>query len=88
MQLSTAGKISGSVKNSSGGAISGAVVTITGGNIATTVSLTTSSSGTYATTWIPIGSYKVTVAKSGYTTQSKSTTVVSGATASVSFTMK
>lgn len=86
--LSTAGKISGTVKNASGVAISGATVTITGGNIATTVSKMTSSTGTYGTAYIPIGSYKVAVSKSGYTTQTKSTTVYSGKTSTVSFTMK
>ena len=87
-QLSTAGKISGTVKTSSGAALSGATVTVSGGVIATTVTLTTSSTGSYATSWIPVGSYTVTVAKSGYTTQTKSTNVTTGATTTLNFTMQ
>lgn len=87
-QVATAGKIVGTVKNGSGAAIGGATVTVKGGLIATTVSLTTSSTGTYATSWIPVGSYTVTVAKSGFTTQSKSANVTSGATTTVNFAMQ
>ena len=87
-QLSTAGKISGTVKTGSGAAISGATVTVNGGVIATSVTLTTSSTGTYATGYIPVGSYTVTVAKSGFTTQSKSGNVTTGATTTLNFTMQ
>ena len=88
LQLATAGKIAGTVKNGSGAAITGATVTVKGGVIATSVTLTTSSTGTYATPWIPVGSYTVTVAKSGYTTQSKSANATSGATTTVNLTMQ
>jgi hypothetical protein len=75
------------VKNSSGTAISGASVKITGGVIATTVNLTTNSTGNYGTGYIPVGQYTVTVSASGYVTQTKSGSVSSGATTTVSFTM-
>jgi hypothetical protein len=47
---------------------------------------TTSSSGTFTTNWIPTGSYTITISETGHTTQSKSATVNSGATTSLSFT--
>ncbi len=86
-QLSTAGKIGGTVTNSSGAAVSGVTITVTGGQIATTVTLTTSSTGQYLTGWIPIGTYTVTASASGHTTQSKSSISVSaGVTTTVNFT--
>jgi hypothetical protein len=84
--IATGGKISVKVVTSSGAAVSGASVTIKGGSIATTVSGLTSSTGFFTTNWIPVGTYTVTVAKSGFTTQSKSTPVASSATASLTFT--
>jgi hypothetical protein len=84
--IATAGKISVKVVTSSGAAVSGATVTIKGGAIATSVSGLSSSTGFFTTNWIPVGTYTVTVAKSGFTTQSKTTTVSSGATTSLTFT--
>ena len=86
--LATAGKIAGVVKTTSGAAISGATVKITGGKVATTVNTTTNSTGNYLTTWIAVGNYTITVSKTGFTTQSKTTTVNTGATATVNFTMQ
>jgi hypothetical protein len=84
--IATAGKISVKVVTSSGAAVSGATVTIKGGSIATTVSGLSSSTGLFATNWIPVGTYTVTVAKSGFATQSKTTSVSSGVTTSLTFT--
>jgi hypothetical protein len=84
--IATGGKISVKVVTSSGAAVSGATVTIKGGSIATTVSGLTSSTGFFTTNWVPVGTYTVTVAKSGFTTQSKTTSVTSGASASITFT--
>jgi hypothetical protein len=84
--LATAGKISVKAVNSSGAADLGATVTISGGVIATTVSGTTNSSGIFATNWIPIGTYTVTISESGHTTQSKSASVSPGVTTTVNFT--
>ena len=83
--LATAGKISVKVVTPSGAAVSGATVTIKGGVIATTVSGLSGSTGVFTTNWIPVGTYTVTVAKSGFTTQSKTTTVSSGATMLLTF---
>jgi hypothetical protein len=84
--IATAGKISVKVVTSSGAVVSGATITIKGGVISTTVSGLSSSTGIFTTNWIPIGTYTVTVAKSGFTTQSKTTTVSSGVTTSLTFT--
>lgn len=84
--IATAGKISVKVVTASGAAVSGATVTIKGGVISTTVSGLSNSTGLFATNWIPVGTYTVTVAKSGFTTQSKTTTVSSGVTTSLTFT--
>jgi Domain of unknown function (DUF1929)/Carboxypeptidase regulatory-like domain len=84
--IATGGKISVKVVTSTGAAVGGASVTIKGGSVATTVSGLTSSTGFFTTNWIPVGTYTVTVAKSGFTTQSKTTSVASGVTASLTFT--
>jgi len=83
--IATAGKISVKVVTSGGTAVSGATITIKGGVIATTVSGSSSSTGIFTTNWIPVGTYTVTVSKSGFATQTKSTTVSSGVTTSLTF---
>lgn len=84
--LATSGKISVKVTGTTGAAVAGATVTIKGGVIATAVTGTTSTTGVFTTNFIPIGSYTITVAKTGHTTKSKTATVTSGVTTSVSFT--
>lgn len=84
--IATAGKISAKVLNSSSVAVSGATVTIKGGVIATTVTGLTGSTGIFTTNWIPVGTYTVTVSETGHTTQSKTATVSSGVTTTVTFT--
>src|SRR5579864_1070651 len=86
-KLATGGKLAGTVKNSSGAAISGATVKISGGSIATTVTLTTSSTGAYATNFIPVGTYTITVSATGFTSQSKTATVNTGQTTTVNFVL-
>lgn len=84
-QLATAGKITVKVVTASGAVVSGVTVTIKGGVIATTVTGATATTGLFTTNWIPIGTYTVTVAKTGHTTQSKPATVTSGVTTSLTF---
>jgi len=86
LPLATGGKINVVVKLASGAGFSGATVTATGGVIANTVSGTTNSSGVFLTNYVPVGTYTVTVSHSGHTTQSKSGTVPTGGTATVTFT--
>jgi len=85
--LATAGKITAKVVTSTGAVVSGATVTIKGGVIATTVSGLTNTSGLFTTNWIPVGTYTVTVAKTGHTTQSKPATVSAGVTTTVTFSL-
>jgi hypothetical protein len=85
-QLATAGKLTIKVKGTTGAAVSGAAVTVTGGVIATTVSGTTDSTGTWNSPWIAIGSYTITISKTGHTTQSKNVTASTGVTSTVTFT--
>lgn len=85
-QLATAGKITAKVVTSSGAAVAGATVTIKGGVIATTVTGSSNTSGLFTTNWIPVGTYTVTVSKSGFATQSKSATVTAGGNTTVTFT--
>lgn len=86
--IATAGKIAGVVKSSTGAVLSGVTVKMVGGKVSTTVTKTTSSTGSYNSSWIPIGSYTVTISKTGHTTQSKTTTVNTGATTTLNFTMQ
>src|SRR5262249_34101607 len=87
-QLATAGILAGKVTKSGGAAIAGATVKITGGTIATTKTLTTSSTGNYSSSWIPVGNYSITVTATGFTAQTKSAAVTTGATTTVNFTMQ
>ena len=84
--IATAGKIAVKVVAANGTVVSGATVTIKGGNLATTVTAFTNASGLFTTNWIPVGTYTVSISKTGHATQTKSTTVSSGATASLTFT--
>jgi hypothetical protein len=84
--IATAGKITVKVLNSTNAAVPSATVTIKGGVVATTVTGSTSTAGTFTTNWIPVGSYTITVAKTGHTTKSKTATVSSGVTTTVTFT--
>jgi large repetitive protein len=88
IKLATGGKAAGKVTNKSGAAISGATVKVTGGIVPTTVTVTTNSTGNYDSGWVPIGNYSITVSKSGFTTQTKNTTVTTGGTVTVNFTMQ
>jgi phosphatidylinositol-3-phosphatase len=86
--IATGGKVAGTVTSSSGTAISGAAVTVTGGSISTTVKVTTSSTGVYNSNWVPVGTYTVTVSSAGHTTQSKTTTITTGNTTTLNFTLQ
>jgi hypothetical protein len=84
--LATTGKVAGTVKTASGALDPGVSVTLTGGVIPTTVSLTTNSSGAYTTSWIPVGSYTVTITQTGHSSKSQSATVSAGVTTTLNFT--
>ena len=78
LKLATSGRIAGIVKSSSGAALSGATVSFSGGVIANSTHVTSSSTGTYVSTWIPVGMYKITVSKSGFATKSGTGSVTAG----------
>jgi galactose oxidase-like protein/carboxypeptidase family protein len=84
--IATAAKITAKVLSPSGAVVSGATVTIKGGVISTTLTGTTGTTGLFTTNWLPVGTYTVTVSKTGHATQSKSATVSSGATTTITFT--
>ncbi len=73
------GGIQGVVTDSSGAAVSGAEVTVTNEGTGLSRSAQTTDLGDYAFTELPIGSYSVSVSKSGFQTQT-----VTGATVTVS----
>jgi len=80
--IAAAGKIAGTVADASGAPLSGATVTVSGGVVAITKSFTTSSTGTYNTSWVPVGDYTVT-ARAAAGSTSATTTVATGATSTV-----
>jgi hypothetical protein len=87
IRMSTSGKVSGTVKTASGAVVSGATVKISGGVIVNTATVTTNSSGTYSSSWIPVGGYTVTVSKSGLTTRTGTATVTAGGNFVLNFRM-
>jgi len=84
--ISVAGHITAKVLSPSGAAVAGATVTIKGGGIATTVTGTTGTTGLFTTPWIPVGTYTVTITKTGHATQTKTGTLSSGVTTTITFT--
>lgn len=87
IKLATTGRISGTVTTSAGAVVTGAKVTFTGGLVASNTSVSTSTTGTYTSAWIPVGSYTVTVAKSGLPARTGSATVISGGKVLLNFKM-
>jgi len=83
--LATSGIISGTVTNSAGTALSSVAISMSGGVIATSKSATTNVSGAYSSGWVPVGNWTVT-AQYGGSSQSKSVSVLTGQTTTVSFT--
>jgi hypothetical protein len=88
MPIATAGKIAGHITNTAGTALSGVSVKIVGGVVATNITKTTDSSGNFNSSWIPVGSYTVTLSKTGVTSQTKSASVTAGATTTVNAVMQ
>lgn len=72
----TTGVITGNVVDGSGVAIAGATVTVTSNQTGIARTATTSSSGTFTLSSLPIGDYEVTVAAAGFTSETESEVVV------------
>lgn len=69
IQLTTTGRVTGTVTSSQSGApVVGATITLQGGNLPTTDTVTTNSSGSYTSNWDPIGTYTVTCSAPGFST--------------------
>jgi hypothetical protein len=66
--------------------VSGATINFKGGAVSTNKTVTSSSTGSYSSSWIPIGSYTVTVSKTGHTTQTRTAAITTGATTTLSIT--
>jgi phosphatidylinositol-3-phosphatase len=79
--LATGGKVAGKVTSATtGAAISGATIQLSGGLQPTTVTLKTSSTGSYASNYIPIGTYTATVSAAGHASKTATVNVSTGAT--------
>jgi hypothetical protein len=69
VELTTTGRVTGTVTGAGGAALSGATVTLQGGNLPTTDTVTTDATGSYTSNWDPIGTYTVTCSAAGYADQ-------------------
>jgi carboxypeptidase family protein/calcineurin-like phosphoesterase family protein len=85
--VSTAGRINGQVLSTGGVPIANATVTIIGGKLRLSKTVTTDGTGSYNSNWIAIGTYNVSVSASGFTGASATTTVNTGLTATLNFTV-
>jgi serine protease len=81
----TTGSISGTVTSTAGAAIKGAKITAKTGS--TTYSATTSSTGSYLLTNLPLGTYSVTASSGGYSSQTQLVSLSSSTTVTVNFTL-
>jgi hypothetical protein len=86
--MSTSGRIVGRVTNASGAGVAGASVKLTGGKLVTSKTISTDSAGSYASGWIPVGSYAVSVSASGFASKSSSTTVSTGLISTVNLNLQ
>jgi len=81
----TTGSISGVVTNTTGAVIKGAKITAKIGSA--TYSATTSSTGSYLLTNLPLGTYSVAASANGYTSQTKSATLADSTPVPVNFAL-
>jgi hypothetical protein len=84
------GKVTGKVTDSSGAAISGANLNFSGGKLTPTKALNflTDSSGNYTTASLSVGSYEVTISKTGYVTETRTKTVTADTTGTLNVTLQ
>ncbi len=86
--MSTAGLITGFVRDSAGVPITGATLTFSGGKLRQTKTVVSTSSGSYYSDWIAVGAYTVTVSAAGHAGISTSTAVNTGLTTSLNLSMQ
>ena len=81
------GSVSGAVTTGAGKAVSGAIVAISGGVLPATITVMTDATGRYRSGLVPVGTYKITVTKGSYATQTKSALVSASVAAILKFIM-
>ena len=82
------GDIAGNVVDSSGAVVSNATVSVVSADTGLTRTTTTSSSGAYRLTELPIGSYKLTVVAAGFKTIVQNADVAAGGVTHADFTLQ
>src|SRR5207247_1340973 len=88
-QVSTTGKIAGTVTDSSGAAVPGAAVSVKSDALLAARSTHTEADGSYLFDLLPPGSYELTVTAAGFRTQSQTGIVLTaGVTATVNSKMQ
>jgi hypothetical protein len=86
--MSTAGLISGFVRDSAGIPITGATVTLNGGSLRQTKTVVSGSNGSYYSDWISVGAYTVTVSATNHLSTSTSTSVNTGLTTTLNLNLQ
>ena len=85
--MSTSGRVVGQVTNSAGSPVAGATVKLSGGTLVTTKTISTDSSGFYASGWIPVGGYSISVSAAG-SSGNTSTTIGTGLTSTANVSLQ
>lgn len=85
--VSVAGQIKGQVLNAGGAPVAGATLTFTGGSLRLSKTVVTDGSGSYNTSWTSVGNYTITVIASGYAATSATTSVNTGLTTTLNFSL-
>ena len=86
--MSTAGLITGFVRDSAGIPITGATLTFSGGKLRQTKTVVSTSNGSFYSDWIAVGAYTVTVSAAGHVSTSASASVNTGLTTSLNLSLQ
>ncbi len=83
--MSTAGVVTGFVRDSAGIPITGATLTFSGGKLRQQKTVVSGGNGGYSSNWIAVGTYTVTVSAPGHASISATAAVNTGLTTSLNF---
>jgi hypothetical protein len=86
--MSTAGLVTGLVRDSAGIPITGATLTFSGGKLRQQKTVVSGSNGGYSSNWIAVGTYTVTVSAAGHASISATAAVNTGLATSLNFSMQ
>ncbi len=86
--MSTAGLVTGFVRDSAGIPITGATLTFSGGKLRQQKTVVSGGNGGYSSNWIAVGTYTVTVSSPGHASISATAAVNTGLTTSLHFSMQ